>query len=386
MDDQPPITRYLAPDIDPARREEVRLGGAKVAPLARRGAFLGWLVEPHRPVQPEPLDPLWTADRPIHLPQVLNAGIEAFADEIADSREMFEALADDGGFAEAIAARMEHQDFFIPQGSSVDQTSEREIERVWLAALEPRTEEEARMHDVILADELWIKLSWIADDPADRSLRVRFSSGVEQLGEWMTDAARAPFCEALAEAVFPECATISEHVPLVEAIAELIGKPVRLSERIIYANAPDGGAVFHHDGDPGQQGVVFGQFAGETVWFALPKRELAALLEDHSPQLAADDSATGWGLRALDRAGDDRAVYDVLNRDPSFAEALIEAGHAYRLRTGDALLLPNHGHDDTCWHSVFALGHSASLAHSYGIFVTEEPEGAGNEGPSESPQ
>ena len=31
----------------------------------------------------------------------------------------------------------------------------------------------------------------------------------------------------------------------------------------------------------------------------------------------------------------------------------------------------NHGPEDTCWHSVFALGEEPSLSHSYGLFARE---------------
>jgi len=44
---------------------------------------------------------------------------------------------------------------------------------------------------------------------------------------------------------------------------------------------------------------------------------------------------------------------------------------------GDALLLPSHDAERVAWHSVFAIGSEASLAHSYGIFAAAPAPGSG---------
>ena len=67
---------------------------------------------------------------------------------------------------------------------------------------------------------------------------------------------------------------------------------------------------------------------------------------------------------------DDAEGFALLNTEPRLVARLVEAGAAFLLEAGDALLLPNHGPDDTCWHSVFAVGR-AGLGHSYGIFARE---------------
>src|SRR6185436_18720081 len=112
-----------------------------------------------------------------------------------------------------------------------------------------------------------------------------------------------------------------------------------------------------------------------TAWLALPKRELALhvagfarprALRRATATLRHAPTALRRALAALDREGDAR-IARLLNETPAFTRLLAEHGALYHLRAGDALLLPNHGWDDTCWHSVFALGKRASLAHSYGI-------------------
>ena len=55
-----------------------------------------------------------------------------------------------------------------------------------------------------------------------------------------------------------------------------------------------------------------------------------------------------------------------MNRGPEFTSFLADAGHAYILEAGDAILLPNHGYTRTAMHSVFCAseeaGYSLSLA------------------------
>ena len=223
---------------------------------------------------------------------------------------------------------------------------------------------------------LYAKLSWIAHDERDASLRIRFSFGSENERDWQKETRRAPWSDRFAEAVFPECAVQTGNAGLRRRIEGLTSRRVRFSERIVYNNAPGGGAIFHHDCEPHQLGVVFGQLAGETAWLALPKRELARHLAEfaHAPHAGMEEGALRRlagtmraALRALD--GEDPRIARLLNETPAFTARLAAAGALLHLRAGDALLLPNHAWNDTCWHSVFALGARASLAHSYGIFA-----------------
>jgi len=303
----------------------------------------------------------WDGDRPIHLAGILARGLPALRAPIGRTLDLFEALRDDErSFESEVRGRLRRIKSFSPSGSVVDTGDGREIEKVYVDGMQGRK---------FAARALYAKLSWIAHDPRDVSLRIRFSFGSERLFDWQKETRRAPWAARYAEAVFPECRALTGNRALMATIERLTGRRVRLSERIIYNNAPDGGAIFHHDCEPWQLGVVFGQLAGETAWFALPKRELAELVAEFTrgTKLARLCGTPARARKALDREGDE-TVETLLNRTPKFTRLLVERGHLLHLRAGDALLLPNHAWDDTCWHSVFALGDEASLAHSYGIF------------------
>src|SRR6185503_1388669 len=140
-----------------------------------------------------------------------------------------------------------------------------------------------------------------------------------------------------ADALFPECAVIAGNAPLVALVERAIGAPARLSERIVYSNAPGGGATFHHDDEPRQLGVVYGQLAGETAWLALPKRELARHVAEfaRTPRLRRLAGTERKALRALDREG---GIARLLNETPAFTRRLVEHGALQHLSPGDALV------------------------------------------------
>jgi hypothetical protein len=272
---------------------------------------------------------------------------------------LFERLRRRASFQDEVWRRLRGARGLRPSGATVDLNDAREIEKVFA---------DAHRGGRAVARDLYAKLSWIAHDPRDRSLRIRFSFGAEALRDWQQETRRAPWADRLAEALFPECAAIARNAALVRRIERLAGRRVRFSERIVYSNAPGGGAAFHHDDEPCQLGVVYGQLAGETAWLALAKRDLAR----HVARAARGRlrQRAGTPRRAL-RALDDRdhpALARLLDATPSFTRELAAAGALFRLRAGDAILLPAHGPDDVCWHAVFALGARPSLAHSYGIF------------------
>jgi len=341
---------------------------AKLVVLRRRGLVHGRFLPAPREAPAERVRrELWAEDRPIFLPGILAPGLPAYRARFRGTLRLFDALrSGELSFQEEIRRRLgRRRREFFPSGAVVDAGDPREIEKVYVDGMRG-----ARF----AARGLYAKLSWIAHDERDLSLRIRFSFGSESLLDWRKETRRAPWADRYAAAVFPECAALAGAHGLRKAIERLLGRRSRLSERIVYNNAPGGGAVFHHDCEPRQRGVVFGQLAGETAWLALPKRELALCLAEHvtravrSPTLRRLAGTTRRALRALDREGDER-VARLLNETPAFTACLVEHGALFHLLPGDALLLPNHAWDDTCWHSVFALGKRPSLAHSYGIFA-----------------
>ncbi|MCK6446811.1 MAG: hypothetical protein L6Q99_10500 [Planctomycetes bacterium] len=329
--------------------------------LERRGAKLGAVQEIcDVACGDEELERRWSTDRPIILRGLLSPGLGKQRAALRRTLAFFERVRGGETFQDEVWKRLAGSREFEPAGAVVDLGDEREIEKVFA---------HRRAKSRRIARDLYGKLCWISVDERDVSLRVRFSFGAESLMEWFDDPTRAAHADAFAKAVFPECAVLDQNRELGALLERLIGHSVRLSERIVYNNAPGGGAIFHHDAEPWQLGVVFGQLVGETAWFALPKRELAELVPPFAKSRKAKQSfgTAAKALRALDCEDADELA-SVLNTKPEFARTLVERGHFFRLRAGDALLMPSHGIDDVCWHSVFALGEEASLAHSYGIF------------------
>lgn len=346
--------RHLRPGQEKVAAALTRRGRL-VWPLRRRGAELGFAVEVSRcwPTLAA-AQRRWRDASPLFLPAALGDAPERFAAPIAGCLRMFDRLRRGGRFLDELERRLHADDDLRYAGSTVDRADRREIERVFVDA-EPGGER--------VASDLWAKLTWIADDEHDRSLRIRFSAGKEQLAEWMaaTDLT-AGWVDQFAARAFPECEAILRCARLRTLLDRVLCRPHRLSERILYNNAPNGGAVFHHDAEPGQLGVCFSQLQGHTAWLALKKRTLASLL-------VRSGFARGQrqAMHALD-AADDQKLWHRLNRDAEFTAQLAAHGALFVLGPGDCIVLPSHGIDDVAWHSVLALGTRPSLAHSYGLF------------------
>lgn len=348
------MSRWLAPGA--ARRP-----GA--VELVRRGARHGWVL-PAGGRAPR-ADPVarWEAAEPIHLPRALGPANPRVARAVRRSLALFERLRGGADFGREVHRRLAGS-AFEPAGSSIDLGDPREIERVWL---------HERRGGRRVARELWARLSWVSADERDDSLRVRFSFGSELLAEWAEwtdDARRARASDRLAEALFPESAWITDAPGPARLARRLAGGAVRLSERIVYANAPGGGASFHHDGEPGQLGVLYAQLAGRTAWLALSRdalaEELAAVAR--GGPLARLAGTPARARRAL--AERPPALERLLERDARLTRRLVDRGACYLLGPGDVLLMASHGPERAVWHSVFGLGTRASLAHSYGVFPT----------------
>lgn len=350
----PVHARHLAPqrhDLVAALRRR----GRAVWPLHRRGADLGFAVEVDRTAPS--LDQAlarWRAGEAVFLPGVLGAAPQRVHTAVTASLCMFDRLRRGGRLLDELERRLAADDDLRYAGSTVDKVDAREIERVFVDAV-PGGE--------VVAQDLWAMLAWIAHDDSDRSLRIRFSAGADRLEDWMQASdLTAGWVDQFATRAFPECQAILTCAPLRTTLDALLARPYRMSERILYNNAPDGGAVFHHDAEPGQLGVCFSQLEGHTAWLAIGKRRLAHLLVRAGH--ARDERLA---MAALDQ-GDDRRLWRLLNRDAAFTADLAARSALFVLHAGDSILLPSHGIDDVAWHSVLALGERPSLAHSYGLF------------------
>ena len=348
-----------------------RRGGSQLE-LERRGVRHGSLQRlKSPPASPLDLHQRFAAAEPILLRGWLAVDSKLARSRIEATRRWFERLRTGHSFADGVRERLSRRrGGAAPRpeitGTSVDLADPREIEKVHVdlsGCGRP-------------GKGLYAKLSWIAADPRDSSLRVRFSFGDERSGAWMRDVRRSLASDLLAELVFPECALISRHRALRALLERLHAGPVRLSERIVYNNAPGGGASFHHDAEPRQLGVVYGQLSGSTGWLALPRRalavELAALARRGA--LAKRAGSVAKAFRALEHS-DWPPLDRLLNQDRRLTRRLVERGAFYRLEPGDVLILPSASPTLCAWHSVFALGARPSVAHSYGLFA--RPAGLG---------
>ena len=344
--------RHLRPGADDVVRA-LRRRKRAVWPLRRRGADLGYAVAVARelPGREQALA-RWCASEPVFLPGILGRGLLPHARAITASLRLFDRMREGGAFVDEIERRVGGDRELHFRGSSKDRGNPRELARLHF---------DAAPDGAIVARDLWAQLAWIAAG-TDRSLRIRFGAGPDPAD------ASAPVADLtsgqadlLAARAFPESAAILACAPLRALLQHLLQRPHRLSERIVYNNCPDGGALFHHDAEPGQLGVVFCQLEGHTAWISLGKRRLAALLSKcghaRNPSRA---------IAALDHG--DLELESVINRDAVFTAALAARGALFVVQAGDAILLPSFSIDAVAWHSVIALGVRPSLAHSYGIF------------------
>ncbi len=335
--------------------------------LCRRGVRHGFVVPKGAPPC-SPQDPIGRFQRgePILLRGWLSLGARRSKARIEASRRWFERLRRGESLALELRSRLvrlceERCPVAAIRGTSEDLADPLEIEKLHVDSL--RHGRAGR--------DLYAKLSWIADEERDDSLRVRFSFGSERSGDWKRYTHRALAADRLAEWVFPECALISRQRRLLLLLERLCGERARLSERIVYNNSPGGGASFHHDAEARQLGVVYGQLCGSTGWLALPRQELAREIAQLSGASRSISPRLG-STRQVQRALEDTRfapLERMLNRDPRLTRRLVERGAFYRLRAGDVLILPSPSHEVCAWHSVFALGRRPSIAHSYGLFA-----------------
>jgi len=343
-------------------------------PLERRGYRVGWVHPLPGGGTAPPSVERWRNQHAIHLPGLLGEAIDSEALTLTEGwvegvlmEEAWETLLDRGGVSARIGAD------FTWAATVYDDTDPQAIAR-----LDFETRE---------GQEIWMKASWLSLHEEDASLRFRFSHGLDRYEDVAADLPRQLASNALCERFFPESRWLTEHAPLRERLRGLIGTPPLFVERIVYFNAPRGGAQFHQDVERGHEGVVYAQLSGETFWFALPK----AALVDHlrvlltAPEQADERRRLLGGSEArrlqaqaadaclLDRLLDDpeeEALHVFLNRSPSLAQRLVATGAAYHLRPGDCLLLPQRDLSHCCWHSVFTVGEFIGQALSFAIRKT----------------
>ncbi|MFZ4702247.1 MAG: hypothetical protein ACOYMG_19570 [Candidatus Methylumidiphilus sp.] len=340
-------------------------------PLSRRGIEHGWIKVEKRPVMPAALavKRAWQNNETIFLPAILADTLPFYQSDIAQANRLMGQVQQGAELSELLEVEIYDtrlQPAFELSGCSYEDNDGQAIEKVIFDSWEG---------DEMVADNLWCKASWLSFHEEDGSLRFRFSFGIEGYEDVAADPARQDLAAKLTDAIFPESAAVTRHPGLNAMLQSMLDcERVGFMERIVYFNAPNGGAQMHHDVERGHEGVVFAQLSGSTFWLALAKPKLldeigAFLAEapaDQWPQLrelAADRQALSEYLEEPDHEW----AEDLIDRTPGFSRHLLERGYAHVLEPGDVLLMPQQSLDTCVWHSVICLGDETGEGLSFAL-------------------
>jgi len=220
--------------------------------------------------------------------------------------------------------------------------------------------------------EVWCKIAWLSFYDEDASLRFRFSFGIEGVEDVAANPAQQQLAAELCQQIFPESAAITDNPTLLALLHDITAlDTIAFVERIVYFNAPNGGALFHHDVEPGHAGVIYGQISGSTFWLALSKQQLITeirdFVEQHNIHLCCADLAA-----ELNRS-EHAEIEAIIDHNPQFIQQLVEHGFGYVLHAGDAILLPQPNEEQCVWHSVFCLGEQPGEGLSFAMRQGEPP-------------
>ncbi|MDQ6975299.1 MAG: hypothetical protein Q9M22_01905 [Mariprofundaceae bacterium] len=344
-------------------------------PLQRRGYDLGAIcMTPEQPstLTPKQIKRMWQQHKPVFLPALVADVLLSQKAPIAARESLIMAILEGHYPSDNFIADSKAHAFSLT-GSSEEAHDAQAIEKIFF------TDEGSESEH----DNLWCKASWLSFYDDDASLRFRFSFGMEGFEDVTADPARQQSAANLCTALFPESAVIEKNQAINTLMASILGGSMCYVERIVYFNAPHGGAQMHHDVERGHAGVVYAQLTGKTFWLALSKPLLVAelchynhahphlaeqLFSDHClqikfNQLLADQNALD---NYLDQ--DDHELLEVLmDQHPDFIRHMLESGHGFVLQAGDVLLLPQQDLAHCVWHTVFCLGDEMGEALSFAV-------------------
>jgi len=336
--------------------------------LQRRGFELGNITTPSMQNTPseQQIIAAWQADKAITIPTIVMQDVLHHETHIQIAHQMMEVMLNGAELAETFeesAINQRLQPEFALLASSAEEHDEQGIEKVYF---------DVEQNGEVCAEDLWCKASWLSFHDEDASLRFRFSFGMEGFEDVAADPARQAWAGELCERIFPESSIITKNTEILALLEEILGNEPQFVERIVYFNAPNGGAQFHHDVERGHAGVVFAQLSGATFWLALDKQTLM----NESIQFAQNNNVSD-DLKTLmqDRKAlsdymeeqDHEWVEELIDQDPDFISYLIDKGYSHHLQAGDILMLPQRDLDHCVWHSVFTLGDEPGEALSFAV-------------------
>jgi len=342
--------------------------------LTRRGFELGFTSK-HQPLVKHPTTTKWTAGYPVLLNKSCINELASYRQAMQQTEQLVSAILD--GQECEIAINQKHYSErlvanFDSLGSSINEGDDQEIETVLFDALE---------QNKVIAQDLWMKVSWLSFHEEDASLRFRFSFGIDHVEDVAADKQRQHYAAKLCDAIFPESAIITQNEHFLGELKSVLNcESIQFVERIVYFNSPNGGAYLHHDLERGHAGVVYAQLTGTTYWLALPQHVLVSEIQQF---VEADDWPDSIQLimqkelKALvkepTRLSDElnsfanTTLIHLINETKEFVQQLIKHKHGYHMQAGDVLLLPQENADKCCWHSVFCIGEELGQALSFAV-------------------
>jgi len=381
---QKTIVYVGGPDLDEAQANAIASdnGWGAAVVLGRRGYQVGWVSEVAPVTSPDvaEVSARWQAAQGIVLPGFLSDGVRASSDDIKLAQALMERVLAGDEVADVLEGAP-YADRLQPKyellSSTYDEGDDQEIQTLEFDVMDG---------EELLAEGLWVKASWLSYEDEDTSLRFRFSFGLVGYEDVAADYERQLYAAEVTECVFPESAVISQNEGLKQLLLEVLSADDLIYvERIVYFNAPNGGAQMHQDVERGHAGVVYLQVSGSTLWFALSKAELISEIQAFMAQNIAQAalarcqvSSDGWALlqdwvadastlSAMLDERDNEPLDVLINQVPEFARQLIEAGYASLLSAGDVMLLPQQGIDHCAWHCVYCVGGESGEALSFAI-------------------
>lgn len=348
-------------------------------PVRRRGFDLGWVKAAGPVSMPDAAAVVagWQQDQAALLPGMIN--VNPFREEIAQAHHLMAQVLEAeevGPFfdAEPYLSRLQ----YLPMlATSAEEHDKQGIEKLYFDAEQDDGE--------IIAEGLWCKASWLSFHDDDASLRFRFSFGMEGFEDVAADPLKQQWAGKLCDALFPESAAVTEDAAVLNLLKTVLGGEVAFVERIVYFNAPNGGAQMHHDVERGHDGVIYAQLSGSTFWLALAKPllmdELTAFVADPAYSDAVrsvlpDQTERDELARLLqDRVAlaeymeepDHELVEAIMDRSAAFTGYLCERGYGYIVKAGDALLMPQRDLESCVWHAVTCLGDEPGEALSFAL-------------------
>ena len=320
----------------------------------------------------------WNAGKPVFLKQQCLQALREHQEHFSQSKQLYQAVLDEQDCSSLLD---EHpyierlKENFESLGSCINEGDSQEIETVLFDAIKK---------EQIIAEDLWMKASWLSFHEEDASLRFRFSFGIDLHEDVAADEERQYYASLLSDAIFPESTLITKNNSLIDKITSLLKcNDIRFVERIIYFNSPQGGAYLHHDRERGHAGVVYAQLSGNTFWLALTRSALVeeiitfvsqcqngawpeTITKTMQTELKSLTTQPNKLIAELESFSNSTLIH-LINETACFVQQLITQGYSKTLKPGDILLLPQETEEYCCWHSVFNLGETSGEALSFAI-------------------